>query len=92
MEYIANKIPSIQVLCEWLGASLGLVGAYFLATHGQYADWGFVFFLTSNLFFILFAIKGKHYGLLIMQLGFTYTSLLGIYNGFDIPYNVLAIL
>jgi|GEM_PF-1072005 len=91
MELILNKIKG-QNPYEWIGAIIGLVGSYFLATHGQYADWGFVFFLVSNMLFILFALKGKHYGLLIMQLGFTYTSLLGIHEGFDIPYNILAIL
>jgi hypothetical protein len=46
------------------------------------SEFGFVFFLISNLFFIRFSISNRYFALLVMQVGFTATSLMGIYNGF----------
>lgn len=77
-----QKEFSALISIEWLGSITGLVGAFLLATHSQYADYGFVFFLLSNMFFIRFAVQGKHVGLLVMQLGFTLTSIIGLYQGF----------
>jgi len=81
-EDILRLQKEFTVSIEWLGSITGLIGAFLVATHSQYADYGFIFFLLSNILFIRFAVQGKHTGLLVMQLGFTLTSLIGIYQGF----------
>ena len=68
--------------CEFTGSLFGLIGAYLVASHGAYADFGFVAFLISNVFFVRFAITNSYYAFLIMQIGFTVTSLIGVYQGF----------
>lgn len=65
---------------EWLGTIFGLLGSYALATHSSWADIGFYLFLVSNVFFIAFTLRKKLYGILVMNLGFTCTSVLGIVN------------
>lgn len=65
---------------EWGGAAMGLYGAYLIARNKPNARYGWYFFLAANVLFIAFAIDQHHYGLLVQQLGFTCTSLLGIYN------------
>ena len=91
MEATINE-PKGQKVYEWIGAIAGLVGSYVLATHGHYADWGFFFYLFSNACFIVFAVRGHHTGLLVMQVGFTFTSLLGIHKGFDGIVTILPFL
>ena len=68
--------------CEFVGSLLGLIGAFVVAKQNQGSEFGFVFFLISNLFFIQFSLTNRYYALLLMQVGFTVTSLMGIYNGF----------
>jgi|TARA_R110001606_G_C15404705_1_gene654285 nicotinamide riboside transporter PnuC len=82
MEYIFNKIPEGPALYEFLGAVVGVIGAALVASHSEYADWGFVCFLVSNVMFITFALQLKLNWLLIMQVVFTVTSIVGIYQGF----------
>jgi len=55
---------------------------FFVAMQVPGSEFGFVFFLISNLFFIQFSLSNRYYALLLMQVGFTATSLMGIYNGF----------
>ncbi|EGL53930.1 MAG: nicotinamide mononucleotide transporter [Pseudomonadota bacterium] len=68
--------------CEFAGSLFGLIGAFVLARQDQGSEAGFIFFLISNLFFIHFSITNRYFALLAMQIGFTATSLMGIYNGF----------
>lgn len=86
MNQLAVKLPEGNAVYEFFGATTGLLGAAILAAHGTNADWGFVFFLMSNVFFIIFSIKAKLSWLFIMQVGFTATSVIGIYNGILSPY------
>jgi hypothetical protein len=65
---------------EWSGSILGLAGAFLLATHSALSRLGWVLFLAANLAMIAFAAGIGAYGLLLQQLGFTVTSLLGIYR------------
>lgn len=67
-----------QKLIEWTGSVMGLIGAFLLALNTQISGWGFVAFLVSNLFWIVFALRQKAWGLLTMQAGFTASSVLGI--------------
>lgn len=63
---------------EWAGSLLGLLGAFLLATHSRVSRYGWVAFLAANLAMVAFAIGIDRYGLLLQQVGFTATSLLGL--------------
>jgi len=65
---------------EWAGSLSGLVGAFLLATHSRVSRYGWLAFLIANIAMIGFALGIHRYGLLLQQLGFMGTSLLGIYR------------
>lgn len=65
---------------EWIGSLSGLVGAFLLATHTRVSRYGWLAFLAANLAMIGFAVGIHRYGLLVQQVGFMATSLLGIYR------------
>ncbi len=65
---------------EWLGSILGLLGAFLLATNSQISRYGWFAFLGANVAMIVFAIRIDASGLLLQQLGFVATSLLGLYR------------
>ena len=73
------------VLLEWAGCATGVLGALLLALHNAYSGWGFVSFLTSNMCWIAFGIITGAEGLVVMQIAFTATSLLGLYKWFWVP-------
>jgi len=70
---------SLKVL-EWSGSVIALLGSFLIATHGTWADYGFLAYLVSNACLIVFFAQQKLYGVLTMQLGFTVSSLYGILN------------
>lgn len=65
---------------EAFAAGAGLTGAFLLATAGQHAAWGWVAFLASNVGWIAFGWIRRHWWLLAQQVGFTASSLWGIWN------------
>lgn len=67
-------------IVEWSGSILGMVGAAMLASNSGLAAHGFAAFLLSNLFWIYLGVSKKMWGLVVMQLGFTATSVMGIIN------------
>jgi hypothetical protein len=67
---------------EWSACLAGLLGAGLLALNNSYSRWGFVAFMASNLLWIIYGLENKAYGLVVMQLGFTITSTVGIINWF----------
>jgi hypothetical protein len=69
-----------NLILEWSGAVVGLIGAGLLATHSGRARYGWAFFLVANLVFIVWALKINATGLLVQQVGFMFTSLLGLYR------------
>lgn len=76
-------------LLEWFGSISGLLGAFLLATHTRVSRYGWLAFLAANVAMIGFAFGIERYGLLVQQLGFMGTSLLGIYRaGFGLPFSV----
>ncbi len=64
---------------EWTGCLLGLLGAFLLATNTRVSRYGWLAFLAANLAMIGLALMIYRYGLLVQQIGFTATSLLGLY-------------
>ena len=65
---------------EWTGAVLGLLGAFLLATHSRVSRYGWLAYLGANVAMTAFAAAIGAHGLLIQQLGFTVTTLLGLYR------------
>ncbi len=65
---------------EWTGALLGLLGAFLLATHSRVSRYGWLAYLGANVAMSAFAAAIGAHGLLIQQLGFTVTILLGLYR------------
>ncbi len=76
VSFLAN-VTAVLAL-EWCGAALGLAGAFLLATHSKHSSFGWVFFLASNFVLIAWATKMGAIGLLVLQAGFTVTSLIGL--------------
>lgn len=65
---------------EWLGSLTGLIGAALLALNSAISGYGFVAFLLSNLCWIAFGIRTRSRPMIAMQVGFTATSVLGMYR------------
>ncbi len=65
---------------EWTGALLGLLGAFLLATHSRVSRYGWFAFLGANVAMVFVAISIAAYGLLVQQVGFTATTLLGLHR------------
>lgn len=65
---------------EWAGSILGLLGAFLLATHTRLSRYGWLAFFAANLAMIAFALGIDRYGLLVQQIGFMGTSVLGLYR------------
>lgn len=65
---------------EACAAFCGLLGAFLLAAKGAHAAWGWVAFLASNVGWIAFGWIRRHWFLVLQQVGFTATSLLGIWR------------
>lgn len=72
---------------EWAGSLLGLLGAFLLATHSRVSRYGWIAFFLANLCMVAFAFGIDRYGLLVQQIGFLVTSLLGLKRAgfFDRP-------
>jgi len=51
-----------------------------MATHGSWADFVFIAYFVSNIFLIAFSLQKRLYGILVMQIGFTVFSVLGMLN------------
>ena len=70
----------LSTFLEWFGALAGLLGAFLLATHTKISRYGWLAFLIANISLIGFALMIERYGLLLQQVGFCATSLLGLYR------------
>lgn len=64
---------------ELFAAAFGLVGALLLATRSRHSGWGFLAFLASNICWLAFALERAHWPLVVQQVGFTLSSLFGIW-------------
>jgi hypothetical protein len=65
---------------EWFGSIMGIVGALILAANMPWSGYGWIAFLVSNAAWITYAALGRIKSLLMMQVVFTATSLLGAYR------------
>ena len=65
---------------EWAGCLTGLSGAALLAANLPISGWGFALFLASNAFMFIYGYLAKAKGLMLMQIGFTATSVTGVFK------------
>ena len=65
---------------EMLSAALGLLGSLLLATKSRYAGLAFVAWFVSNIGWLIFGARNDHWFFFAQQIGFTVTSVLGIWN------------
>ena len=65
---------------EWMGSCLGLAGAGLLSLNVKASRFGWLLFLLSNMAWIVYGIRTEAQGLVVMQIGFTFTSLVGVYR------------
>lgn len=63
---------------EWGSCVLGLLGALVLATTMRLSRWGWPALLLANLCGAAFAVGMDRQGMLLQQLGFVVTSLIGM--------------
>jgi hypothetical protein len=67
-------------LLQWAGCIFGLSGAFLLALNNRFSGYGFYLFLVSNAAWIAFAMLTSVQALSVQNIGFTLTSLIGIYR------------
>lgn len=70
----------LRCVFEWAGSILGLAGAFVLATNTRFSRYGWLAFLMANVAMIAFSLSISAFGLLVQQVGFMATSLLGLYR------------
>ncbi len=64
-------------LLEWGATILSLTGA---VLNARFFIEGFWFWSVANIFWMIFAMKYKHYGLFVQNLVFLFINILGIYT------------
>ena len=67
---------------EWSGALIGIAGAALLAANVGCSRYGWIFFLLANFAFIGYARGIRAHGLLLQQVAFMGTSILGLVRAF----------
>jgi len=75
----------LQQWLQWLGCGTALSGAALLALNCRASGWGFVLFLISNGFWLAYGWVTNAPGLVVTQLGFTVTSLMGVWKWLILP-------
>jgi len=74
------KETRLLLVVGWLGSVLGLAGSLMLALKVPYSGYGFVAYLGSNCAWLYHGFKTRTWALVVMQFGFTATSILGLRN------------
>jgi hypothetical protein len=82
---MAAEVGMTIDLLEISASASGLAGATLLALNGRRAGWGFAAFLASNIGWLAFAAAGGHWFMFAQQVGFTITSLIGIWRWLIVP-------
>jgi hypothetical protein len=75
----------LQQWLQWLGCGTALSGAALLALNCRLSGYGFVLFLISNGFGLAFSWLTKAPEMVVTLLGFTVTSLIGIWAWLVVP-------
>lgn len=75
-----DLVSLARSFAEWFGSIIGILGALVLAANMPWSGYGWLAFLASNMAWITYAVIGKIKSLLVMQMVFMATSLLGAYR------------
>lgn len=70
----------LLVAVGWVGSIFGIIGSLLLAMHVSYSGYGFLAYLGSNVAWSYHGFKTRNWAMVVMQAGFTSTSLLGVSN------------
>lgn len=65
---------------EWSGSVISLIGAFLLAININCSRYGWLAFLVANFVMIGWGLTIHAHGLVMQQLGFTITSLIGLHR------------
>ncbi|WP_281891409.1 hypothetical protein [Limnohabitans sp. TEGF004] len=65
---------------EWSGSVISLIGAFLLAININCSRYGWLAFLVANFVMIGWGVTIHAHGLVVQQLGFTITSLIGLHR------------
>lgn len=76
-EEILLAVSGVKAL-EYVASALSIAGAELVSRKSEKGKWGWAIWLCANLVFIAFAYFSELWGLLVMQLWFTKTSIKGI--------------
>jgi nicotinamide riboside transporter PnuC len=74
----------LEVL-EWTGTICGIAGAALIASNVRLSPWGWWLFLASSLILSLYGLLIGAYGIMLLNLCFVMTNLLGLARVF-VPY------
>lgn len=83
---------ALQALCqpfalvELFAMACGLLGSLMLALKGERAALGWLLFAASNVGWLCFAHGHGHWFLFLQQVGFSVTSLIGIWKWLAVPW------
>ena len=77
-------------MLAWAGSVTGAAGAVVLAPRMRYSGWGWVLFLTSNIFWIATAVGRSDVPQLFMQSVLTITSMVGMWHYLIAPMRTKA--
>lgn len=70
---------------EWTGTICGIAGATLIASNVRLSPWGWWLFLASSLVLSLYGLLIGAYGIMLLNLCFVMTNLLGLVRVW-IPY------
>jgi nicotinamide riboside transporter PnuC len=65
---------------EWSATVVSLLGAALVCLNTRISPWGFLVYLFANILSIAFALLNGHYGVVVQQIGFALTSVVGVYR------------
>lgn len=82
-EFLIN--PNIKN-AEWIGSTLGLSGAFLLASRHKYSFLCWFVWLFSNIVLFIVTLKTQQYAFVLLQSGFTISNFLGVWHWFK-KYN-----
>lgn len=72
-------------ILEWTGTICGIAGATLIASNVRRSPWGWWLFLASSLVLSLYGLLIGAYGIMLLNLCFVMTNLLGLVRVW-IPY------
>ncbi|MBB4861271.1 nicotinamide riboside transporter PnuC [Pseudomonas nitritireducens] len=75
-----------QTVTQWVGTVFGVVGALMVASNTRWSKWGWPFFIVSAWGLFLFAGSMDAFGMMILEVTFFLTNLLGLWRWLIQPY------